>query len=157
MNRTDAARRRAEQLRRARMQGRNASPGEDRAMARLVICGVVFVVLVAIKLLFPQAVDGIAQSAGQLIGRDADFKEAFAAMGRAISGEAGVGDSLQDAYTAVFNPASRPAVTAEQEEMEAKAEKAAMPVNGDFIAQQVVAAAPVGMQETVVLVEMYIG
>lgn len=74
-------------------------------MVRLVICGTIFVLLVVVKLLFPEAVSGIARSAGRLIGRDADFKEAFAAMGRAISGEAAVSESLQDAYTAVFSPA----------------------------------------------------
>ena len=69
------------------------------------MCGVIFVLLVAVKLLFPQTVSRLAQTAGELIGRDADFAEAFAAMGRAVSGEETVGDSLQDAYTAVFNPA----------------------------------------------------
>ena len=74
-------------------------------MIRLAVCGVIFVLLVAVKLLFPQTVSRLAQTAGELIGRDADFKEAFAAMGRAVSGEEGVGDSLQDAYAAVFSPA----------------------------------------------------
>lgn len=77
-------------------------------MLSLVICGIVFVLLVALKLLFPEAVSGFARSAGQLIGRNADFKEAFAAMGRAISGEEAVSESLQDAYTAVFNPSPQP-------------------------------------------------
>jgi len=102
MNKDSAARRRAQQLRSRRARGRHAA--EDQAVLRLVVCGVIFVLLVAIKLLFPQAASSLARSAGQLIGRDADFKEAFAAMGRAISGEAAVSDSLQDAYTAVFNP-----------------------------------------------------
>ena len=79
---------------------------------RLAICGVIFVLLVAVKLLFPQTVSRLAQTAGDLIGRDADFKEAFAAMGRAVSGEEPVGDSLQDAYTAVFNPGEEDAVLA---------------------------------------------
>ncbi len=73
-------------------------------MVRLVICGALFVALVAVKLLFPGTLSALARSAGELIGRDADFKEAFAAVGRAISGEQPVGDSLQDAYTAVFSP-----------------------------------------------------
>jgi len=77
----------------------------------LVFCGILFVLLVAVKLLFPEAVSGLAKSAGDLLGRDADFKEAFAAVGRAVSGEEAFGDSLQDAYTAVFNP-SRPPVPA---------------------------------------------
>lgn len=109
MNRIHSARRRAQQMRRGAGSRRTAN-GENSAALRLVICGVVFVLLVTVKLLFPEAVSGIARSAGRLIGRDADFKEAFAAMGRAISGEAAVSDSLQDAYTAVFNPAS-PAVS----------------------------------------------
>ncbi len=107
MNRSDAARRRAEQIRRSRRRAQGGSPG-DQAMVRLVVCGAIFVLLVLAKLVFPGTVDSLAQSAGQLIGRNADFKEAFAAMGRAISGEASVGDSLQDAYTAVFSPSSRP-------------------------------------------------
>ena len=116
MNRTNSARRRVRQTRgRTRTAGsrRNA---ENRALARLVICGAAFVLLVAVKLLFPGAISALARSAGQLIGRDADFKAAFAAMGRAVSGEAAVSDSLQDAYTAVFSPsgqtAARPEPTA---------------------------------------------
>ena len=76
-------------------------------MARLVVCAIIFVLLVMVKLLFPGALSGFAQSAGELIGGNADFKEAFAAIGRAISGEEGAGASLQDAYTAVFNPSQQ--------------------------------------------------
>lgn len=107
LSRTSAARYRAKHLRRSRAGaagGKRTASAENRAVRRLVICGVIFVLLVAVKLLFPQAVSQLAQSAGRLIGRDADFKEAFAAMGRAISGEEAVSDSLQEAYTAVFNP-----------------------------------------------------
>lgn len=100
-------RRRAQQLRRARGR-RSGRAGENPALIRLVICGAAFVLLVAAKLLFPEAVGQLADSARELIGRDADFKEAFAAVGRAVSGEAGVGDSLQEAYAAVFNPSTQP-------------------------------------------------
>ncbi len=109
MNKDSAARRRAQQLRSRRAGARGRYTSGDQAVIRLVICGIIFVLLVAIKLLFPQAASSLARSAGQLIGRDADFKEAFAAMGRAISGEAAVSDSLQDAYTAVFSPSPQPA------------------------------------------------
>lgn len=107
--RTSTARYRAKHLQRGRRgaaKGRRAAPAsaENRAVRRLVICGVIFVLLVAVKLLFPQTISRVAQSVGQLIGRDADFKEAFAAVGRAVSGEEPVSESLQDAYTAVFNP-----------------------------------------------------
>ncbi len=108
MNKDSAARRRARQLRSRRAGARGRYNPGDQAVIRLVICGIIFVLLVAIKLLFPQAASSLARSAGQLIGRDADFKEAFAAMGRAISGEAAVSDSLQDAYTAVFSPSPQP-------------------------------------------------
>lgn len=91
-----------------RSRGKRAAPAsaESRAVIRVVICGIIFVALVAVKLLFPEAVGALAHSAGNLIGRNADFQEAFAAMGRAISGEEAVSDSLQDAYTAVFSPSS---------------------------------------------------
>lgn len=93
--------------RRAKSRTGGRRQQEERPPVRLIICGVIFVLLVGVKLLFPQAVSAIAQSAGDLIGRNADFQAAFAAMGRAVSGKADVGDSLQDAYTAVFNPTSR--------------------------------------------------
>ena len=78
MSTSNAHYRRAQQLRRVRSR-RN---GGGQIPLRLVICGAVFVLLVAAKLLFPEAVGRLADSARQLIGRDADFKEAFAAMGR---------------------------------------------------------------------------
>lgn len=120
MSSADIARRRAQQLR--RVKNRRGSAGGDGGTVRLVICGVLFVLLVAVKLLFPDAADQLAGSARRLIGRDADFQEAFAAVGRAVSGEQAVGDSLQDAYTAVFNP-SPP----EEPEPEASSGSAAEP------------------------------
>lgn len=83
---------------------RRTASSESRGALRLVVCGVVFVLVVALKLLFPQAVGELAQRAAALIGQNADFRAAFAAVGRAVSGEEPVGDSLQDAYTAVFSP-----------------------------------------------------
>ena len=102
MSSANAQRRRAQQLRRTRSRRRGGA--ENQTPVRLIVCGVIFVLLVAAKLLFPEAVERLAGSARQLIGRDADFREAFAAVGRAVSGERSVGDSLQEAYTAVFNP-----------------------------------------------------
>lgn len=102
MSSANAQRRRAQQLRRTRSRRRGGP--ESQTPIRLIVCGVIFVLLVAAKLLFPEAVNRLAGSARQLIGRDADFQEAFAAVGRAVSGERPVSDSLQEAYTAVFNP-----------------------------------------------------
>ena len=75
---------------------------ENRASGRLLVCGVALVLLVALKLLFPQQVSAFLQDASRFIGRDANFSEAFAAVGRAVSGEGTVGRSLQDAFLAVF-------------------------------------------------------
>lgn len=97
--------------------GRRKPPvaAEDRALGKLVICGIIFVLLVAVKLLFPETMDSLAKSAAQWIGGNADFKEAFAAMGRAVSGEETVEDSLQEAYTAVFDPSPLRTSVSEQE------------------------------------------
>jgi len=116
LNRTSNVRRRAEQRRRelAKPHG-HAGPEENAVSIRLIICGILFVLLVAVKLLFPEAASGLVQSAGKLIGRNADFKEAFAAVGRAISGEETVRNSLQDAYAAVFSPAAPNSSTAQPE------------------------------------------
>lgn len=80
----------------------------DRGLACLVICGVIFVLLVAVKLLFPETAARLAGTARQMISQNADFEEAFAAVGRMVSGEAPAADALQDAYTAVFNPSAQP-------------------------------------------------
>lgn len=103
MSSTNAARRRAQQLRRVRSR-RGGRGGGDPVSFRLIVCGTAFVLLVALKLLFPAQLEQLAGSVRQLIGQDADFKEAFAAVGRGISGERPMGDSLQEAYSAVFKP-----------------------------------------------------
>ena len=102
---TERARRRNVRGGARRRREESLTAKDLRRLLQLVACGSIFVALVAAKLLFPDAVGRLAESARQLIGLDADFKEAFAAVGRAVSGEGPVGDSLQDAYSAVFNPA----------------------------------------------------
>ena len=117
MSTTNAARRRAQQLRRAKAR-RGGRAGEEQIPLRLLICGLIFVLLVAVKLLFPDTLGRMTDSAQQLLGRDADFEEAFAAVGRAVSGERPVGDSLQEAYAAVFNPVPQPEIPEEEPETE---------------------------------------
>ena len=104
------ARRRAQQIRRSRSR-RSGGGGGDRGVICLVVCGIIFVLLVAVKLLLPETAARLAGTARQVISQNADFEEAFAAVGRMVSGEAPAADALQDAYTAVFNPepASEPA------------------------------------------------
>lgn len=94
----------------------NTGAAEDAAILKLVICGVIFVLVVAVKLLFPENVDRIARSVSLLIGKNADFVEAFAAMGRAAGGDTPVGESLQDAYAAVFHPSPMGAEVTRDEE-----------------------------------------
>ena len=111
MPNTNTARRRAQQLRRSRAR-RTGRGGDDRGLICLVICGMIFVLLVAVKLLLPETAARLAGTARQVISQDADFEEAFAAVGRMVSGEAPASDALQDAYTAVFNPSSEPDLSA---------------------------------------------
>lgn len=128
MSTTNAARRRAQQLRRARVR-RGGRAGEEQIPLRLLICGLIFVLLVAVKLLFPDILSRMTDSAQQLLGRDADFEEAFAAVGRAVSGERPVGDSLQEAYAAVFNPTPQPEAPEEEPKLEPEPEPDPQPEN----------------------------
>ncbi len=115
----------------------------DRMLARLVICAAIFVALVVVKLLFPQVSAALSQSAGRLLGRDADFREAFAAMGRAISGEGDAAASLEEAYTAVFNPAEpEKAAAAERGDPAARAAARAVFAAADQLVQYVDAPFP---------------
>lgn len=85
-----------------RKKGKYLAEHKNRGMVRLVICAAVFVLIVALKLLFPQTIADLSRQASGLLGRNADFREAFAAVGRAVSGEDSVEDSIQEAYAAVF-------------------------------------------------------
>ena len=67
-----------------------------------VVCGILFVVLIALKLVMPGNLGAVRETLAQWLVRDADFVSAFSAVGRAVSGERGVADSLSDAYVAVF-------------------------------------------------------
>lgn len=79
-----------------------AEPGGG--MAWLTVCGIIAVLIIAAKLLFPDKISAFTQNISDLIGVNADFSEAFASIGRAVSGEDDVGQSLQDAFHAVFAP-----------------------------------------------------
>ena len=114
---------------------RTTSSGSSFAV-RLIICGVIFVAVVFFKLLFPQNAARMTAAVGNFLGRDADFQGAVAAMGRAVSGESGVGDALQDACTAVFAPGEEKenaveVLLPEQLEIPVKEEKSAEKVPAD--------------------------
>lgn len=79
---------------------------QRRRTIQLAVAGIIFVLLAMGKLLLPEAVGGIAGTLRSLLSQDADFKAAFSAVGEAIAGEKEVGESLEEAYTAVFAPAA---------------------------------------------------
>ena len=87
----------------SRMSGAAAALQRRRTL-QLAVAGAIFVALVAWKLLFPESLWSVAGAVREALGQDADFKAAFSAVGEAIAGEKEVGDSLQEAYTAVFAP-----------------------------------------------------
>lgn len=88
----------------ARAHSRSAAAAAPLSLnlLRVIICGVLFVSLVALKLVLPGGLATLRGTLGNWLVRDADFVSAFSAVGRAVSGEGGVLDSLEDAYVAVF-------------------------------------------------------
>lgn len=74
----------------------------QRGYLQAVICGILFVALIALKLVMPGNLGAVRETLAQWLVRDADFVSAFSAVGRAVSGEGGIADSLSDAYVAVF-------------------------------------------------------
>ena len=83
------------------------APVLNRGLLRVVVCGVVFVVLIALKLLLPGKMAGVRDKVGAWLVRDADFTSAFSAVGHAVSGESGALDAIEDAYIAVFGGEKR--------------------------------------------------
>ena len=83
---------------------RQAASVENRWAMRLLVCALVFGLILLCKTRFPTEVEAFAQGISRFVGRNADFTEAFASVGRAVSGEDDVGQSLLDAFRAVFGP-----------------------------------------------------
>ena len=94
---------------RVRMRAAAAAAGPvlSRNLLSVVICGAVFVVLIALKLLLPEKMTGVRGAVGAWLVRDADFTSAFSAVGHAVSGEGGALDAIEDAYIAVFGGEKR--------------------------------------------------
>lgn len=88
-------------------KARNTGTGELTVsvnLLRIVACGTIFVSLVTLKLIVPGSLSSFRGTLGDWLVRDADFAAAFSSVGRAVTGEGGVLDSLEDAYVAVFGP-----------------------------------------------------
>ncbi len=86
---------------RAAARAQQTSPPR-RSYVQALVCGILFIALIVLKLVMPGNLSSLRGTLGQWLVRDADFAEAFSAVGRAVSGENGVADSISDAYIAVF-------------------------------------------------------
>jgi len=80
------------------------SPGEKRRLAQLTACCLIFVLLVAVKLLLPGKAAGLRESVSALMGQNMDVTEVFSAVGRAVSGKEDARETLSEVYRAVFRP-----------------------------------------------------
>ena len=79
-----------------------SNPALNHALLRCILCGTVFVSLIALKLMLPGNLSALRGTMRTWLVRDADFTEAFSAVGHAVSGAENVLDSLSQAYIAVF-------------------------------------------------------
>lgn len=77
------------------------SPKERRRMVQVLCCGGVFVMMVAVKLLFPGKMDAVSVKAQVLLQRNMDVEAVFSAVGRGFAGE---GFGTSELYQAVFGP-----------------------------------------------------
>lgn len=84
--------------RRKKQEDLPLSPKERRRMAQILICGGIFVMLVALKLLLPGTVAVLREKAAGVLERNMDVQAVFSAVGRAVSGD-GKGTEV---YQAVF-------------------------------------------------------
>ena len=80
-------------------RGDALQPKERRQIVRLVTCGSVFVLLVAVKLLLPAKLVGFREGLVDAMERNIDVQAVFSAVGRAFSGEE---NAARDVYQAVF-------------------------------------------------------
>ena len=81
-----------------------ASRSWDRRLAQLAVSAVLLLAVVVVKITAPSAMDRYRDRLLDLMAGQTDFRAAFSAVGRAVSGQGAVGKALNDAYTAVFGP-----------------------------------------------------
>lgn len=89
-------------VRKSARTARAAERTAPRMVWQLALSGVLFVALIALKLAMPGHLTSLRGTLADWLVNDADFVSAFSAVGRAASGEQPLGDSLSEAYTAVF-------------------------------------------------------
>lgn len=105
---------------------RGASPAVQRRFLQAAVCGVLFAVLVLLKLVLPGNLSAFRGTLAQWLVRDADFAEAFSAVGHAVTAPQRFVESMENAYVAVFggSPAAEVSGTAEIAEAEPLPERA---------------------------------
>ena len=81
-----------------------ASRSWDRRLAQLAVSAVLLLAVVVVKITAQSAMDRYRDRLLNLMAGQTDFRAAFSAVGRAVSGQGTVGRALNDAYTAVFGP-----------------------------------------------------
>ena len=99
--------------------GRGQSGASDREMYRatqLMVSGIIFVLLVAVKLLFPKQMAFVREPLGWMLDNNMDVKEVFAAVGDAFSGDEWEGEALGSVYQAVFGPRADEDIVDQQEQ-----------------------------------------
>lgn len=79
-------------------------------MAQLLLSGGFFVLVVAVKLLFPAKLAQWSGGVSAAMERNMDVAAVFSTVGRAFRGESGVGESLEEVFQEVFHPGENPAV-----------------------------------------------
>lgn len=84
--------------------------GEKRRMAQLLLSGGFFVLLVAVKLLFPARMAQWSDDISAAMERNMDVTAVFSSVGRAFRGESAPEDSLREVIQEVFHPGESPAV-----------------------------------------------
>lgn len=86
-------------------RGRREEPpksGERRRLWQMAISAVILLLVVICKLSMPGVMEQYRQQLLTLLGENTDFVAAFSSVGRIVSPDGAVGETLNDAYTAVF-------------------------------------------------------
>ena len=83
---------------------REVSGRERLRLAQFVICAIIFVSVVAVKLLLPEKLGEIRNSVSDVMGRNMDVTEVFSAVSKAFSGKEDFKKGAHDVYEAVFHP-----------------------------------------------------
>lgn len=78
------------------------SPREKRQLGQLVVCCLIFVMLVAAKLLLPGKMAAVNETLSAALEKNLDVQAVFSAVGQAVGGKDG---GWEDVYQAVFGPA----------------------------------------------------